>query len=64
VPPTVSVCDANMDLQVPLQVQVRWSGADAALDSWEDEVALRQRFPSSAALGQAASATHPRQRLR
>jgi hypothetical protein len=53
-----------MDLQVPLQVQVRWSGADAALDSWEDEVALRQRFPSSAALGQAASATHPRQRLR
>jgi hypothetical protein len=30
------------------QVKVRWSGYDDALDTWEDEVALRQRFPSSA----------------
>jgi hypothetical protein len=54
-----------MDIQVPIQVldqcsisrgghtvdqvRVRWSGYDAALDTWEDEAALRQRFPTAAA---------------
>jgi hypothetical protein len=54
-----------MDIQVPIQVLdrcsisrgghtvdqvwVRWSGYDAALDTWEDEAALRQRFPAAAA---------------
>jgi hypothetical protein len=37
------------------QVKVRWSGYDDALDTWEDEVALRQRFPSSAVWGQPTS---------
>lgn len=62
--------DAHVDLQVPSQVvarcavsrggtivdqvKLRWSRYDAALDTWEDEVALRQRFPSMAAWGQAA----------
>jgi transposase InsO family protein len=61
----------NVDVQFPIQVMarrsisrgghdvrqalVRWSGAEPALDTWEDEVALRQRFPSAAAWGQASS---------
>jgi hypothetical protein len=61
----------NVDVQFPIQVMarrsisrgghdvrqalVRWSGAEPALDTWEDEVALRQRFPTAAAWGQASS---------
>jgi hypothetical protein len=37
------------------QVLIRWSHSDAALDTWEDEEALQQRFPKAAAWGQAAS---------
>jgi hypothetical protein len=40
--------------QVP-QVLVRWSGCDAALDTWEDEFDIRRRFPRAAAWGQAAN---------
>jgi hypothetical protein len=35
------------------QVLVRWSQSDAALDSWEDEEALRAKFPKANAWGQA-----------
>ena len=35
------------------QVLVRWSQSDAALDSWEDEEALRAKFPNANAWGQA-----------
>jgi hypothetical protein len=37
------------------QVKVRWSNCDEALDTWEDEVALRQQFPTAAAWGQPPS---------
>jgi hypothetical protein len=37
------------------QVLIRWSGCDAALDTWEDELFLRRQFPSATAWGQAAS---------
>ena len=40
--------------QVP-QVLIRWSGCDAALDTWEDEFDVRRRFPRAAAWGQAAN---------
>jgi hypothetical protein len=59
----------DSSLQVPLQVMdrqvisrggspvqqmlVRWSQSDAALDSWEDEEALRAKFPKANAWGQA-----------
>jgi transposase InsO family protein len=36
------------------QVLIKWSNLDASLSTWEDEVALRARFPSAAAWGQAA----------
>lgn len=31
------------------QVLVRWTNSDAALDTWEDEEALRQKFPQATA---------------
>lgn len=34
---------------------IRWSGCDAALDTWEDEFDVRRRFPRAAAWGQAAN---------
>jgi transposase InsO family protein len=37
------------------QVLVHWSSTDEALSSWEDEAALRHRFPAAPAWGQAAS---------
>jgi hypothetical protein len=37
------------------QVKVVWSGLDVALATWEDVVALRDRFPRAPALGQAGS---------
>jgi hypothetical protein len=36
------------------QVLIKWSNNDATLATWEDEEALRGRFPEAAAWGQAA----------
>jgi hypothetical protein len=38
---------------VRLQVLIQWSGLPAALATWEDVEALRQRFPRAPAWGQA-----------
>jgi hypothetical protein len=37
------------------QVLIRWSGFDAAMDSWEDECDVRHRFPCAVAWGQAST---------
>jgi hypothetical protein len=37
------------------QVLVKWSGSNDALATWEDEVALRLKFPEAPAWGQADS---------
>ncbi|KAK3135673.1 hypothetical protein QOZ80_5BG0422020 [Eleusine coracana subsp. coracana] len=36
------------------QVLVQWSGQSKELATWEDEVALRDKFPQASAWGQAA----------
>jgi hypothetical protein len=36
------------------QVLIKWSNLDASLSTWENEVALRARFPSAAAWGHVA----------
>lgn len=37
------------------QVNVCWSGLDAALATWEDTEALKSTFPNASAWGQATS---------
>jgi hypothetical protein len=46
---------ANTTSGVRLQALIQWSGLPAALASWEDIEALRQRFPRAPAWGQAGS---------
>jgi hypothetical protein len=62
--------DPELDLQVPEQVLqrrthirgtstvpqlIKWSGLDNALATWEDAIAIQQRFPRAPAWGHAGS---------
>lgn len=46
---------ASTNSGVDLQALIQWSGLPAALATWEDVEALRQRFPHAPAWGQAGS---------